>query len=91
MDPSTIKVKNSKGEEEEILYAPKRIKDIVTECYILSRKLHTSYNDIMQITPLERSWLLQLVAQENEEKKKEFEKEMQEAKERIETIKSKKK
>ena len=89
LDPSTIKVKGENGKEEEVLYATKRYKEIVRECYLISKNLNTSYTDTMKLTPLERNYLLQLLLQDFEEKKKAFEKEMQETKERIESIKKK--
>ena len=88
LDPSTIKIKNEKGEEEEVLYAPRRYKELVRDCYILSRNLHTSYLDTKELTPLERNYLLQLINQERDETTKAFEKEIQENQERLEAIKS---
>ena len=90
LDPNTIKVKNEDGKEEEVLYAPKRYKEIVTECYLLSKNLNTSYMDIMKITPLERGYLIQLLRQDFDEKKKLYEKEIQESREQLELLRTRK-
>ena len=90
LDPNTIKVKDEDGKEKEILYAPKRYKEIVEECYLISRNLNTSYSDAKKITPLERSYLLQLLTRDFDEKKKLYEKEIQETRERVEALKPKK-
>ena len=90
LDPNTIKVKNADGVEEEVLYAPKRYKDIVTECYLLSKNLNTSYMDVMKLTPLERNYLLQLLKQDFDERKKLYDKEMQESREQLESLRKKK-
>ena len=87
LDPNTIKVKNEDGEEEEVLYAPKRYKDIVKECYLISKNLNTSYIDALKLTPLERSYLIQLLAQDFEEKRKAYEKEIQASREQLESMK----
>ena len=51
-------------------YAPVRIAQLVEERYQISKHLHTSYNDVGNITPLEREYLLKYIArdiqQENE-------------------------
>ena len=90
MDPNTIKVKNEEGKEEEILFAPKRYKEIVRECYLLSKNLNTSYSDVMKLTPLERGYLLQLLYQDFEEQKKMYDKEIQASREQLESAKHRK-
>ena len=45
-------------------YGPWRYKQIVKECYLISKNCNTSYTDIMNITPLERDYLLNFVADE---------------------------
>ena len=42
-------------------YAPQRIAEIVEERYLISKHIHTSYNDIGDITPLEREYLLKYI------------------------------
>ena len=45
-------------------YAPYRYKQIVTECYYISKNCNTSYTDLMKITPLERKYMLELLNKE---------------------------
>lgn len=45
-------------------YGPVRYKQIVKECYLIAKNCNTSYTDLMKITPLERSYLLQFIADE---------------------------
>lgn len=47
-------------------YAPFRYKQIVQECYYLSKNCNTSYTDLMKITPLERKYMLELLNKEAE-------------------------
>ena len=58
LDPRTT----SDGEP----YAPYRYKEIVRECYLISRFCNTSYLDIQQITPRERDYLLEFIKQERD-------------------------
>ena len=55
-------------------YGPARYKQIVKECYLISRSIHTSYNDLMEITPTERTDLLQFMAEEARRSEEETEK-----------------
>lgn len=50
-------------------YGPVRYKEIVKECYILSKNLNTSYKDILQITPLERKYLIEMLYEESQKTK----------------------
>lgn len=52
------------------LFAPERFKEIVKERYLISRFSNTSYNEVGNITPLEREYLLEFIY---DEKKKEQE------------------
>ena len=47
-------------------YAPIRYEQIVEECYAISKRINTSYNDLKQITPLERTYLLQFIRKDLE-------------------------
>ena len=47
-------------------YAPIRYRQIVSECYYLSKNCNTSYADLMKITPLERKYMLELLNKEAE-------------------------
>ena len=41
-------------------------KRIVQECYIISHRIHTSYTDLMNVTPLERRYMWELIHVEDE-------------------------
>lgn len=43
-------------------YGPYRFKEIVRERYLISREINTSYNDIGQLTPAERGYLIEFIA-----------------------------
>lgn len=43
---------------------PKRFKEIVKERYLISKNLNTSYNEVGQITPIEREYLLEFLNDE---------------------------
>ena len=47
-------------------YGPVRYEQIVEECYMISKRIHTSYNDLKQISPLERTYLLQFIRRDIE-------------------------
>ncbi len=49
-------------------------KKIVQDCYIISRNTNTSYTDLMDITPTERGYLLDLIKKESDETKEIIEK-----------------
>lgn len=39
-------------------YGPWRYNEIIKECYFISKQIHTSYNELLDITPTERRALL---------------------------------
>ena len=45
-------------------YGPHRYKEIVKECYLITRNMNTSYEEIMNMNPLEREYLLKFLADE---------------------------
>jgi hypothetical protein len=45
-------------------YGPYHLKELIKECYLISKNINTSYNDILDITPTERTYLLQFIADE---------------------------
>lgn len=42
-------------------YGPYRYKQIVKECYLISKNSNTSYTDVLKITPLERNYILEFI------------------------------
>lgn len=45
-------------------FAPVRYREIVKECYLISKNINTSYNDLMSITPTERTFMLEFLLEE---------------------------
>lgn len=45
-------------------YGPERYRKIVKECYFISKHTNTSYTDLMEVTPTERTYLIQFIAEE---------------------------
>ena len=45
-------------------YGPLRFKQIVEECYLISKNCNTSYVDILNITPAERGYLREFIVEE---------------------------
>jgi len=45
-------------------YGPFRYKEIVRECYLISKNCNTSYTDLMSITPIEKNYLLEFITEE---------------------------
>lgn len=45
-------------------YGPFRFKEIVKERYLISKNMNTSYNEVGKITPIERSYLIEFIADE---------------------------
>ena len=43
-------------------YGPTRYKQIVKERYLISKHTNTSYDDTLNITPIEREYLLEFIA-----------------------------
>ena len=54
-------------------YGPQRYKEIVQECWYISDQLHTSYADVLDLSFLERSYLIQLIAEKHEATKQAIE------------------
>ena len=77
MGPSFLDpLKTSNGQD----YGPYRYKQIIKELYIIAKNLHTSYTDLLDITPTEKHELLNLIIDENERSKEQMDKIKKEAK-----------
>lgn len=66
MDPQ----KDSNGNP----YGPTRYKQIVKECYIISKNINTSYTDLLNITPIERGYLIEFLVEDAKRRKEEMDK-----------------
>nr|DAE19052.1 MAG TPA: hypothetical protein [Siphoviridae sp. ctiOl67] len=56
------------------LYAPERLKSIAYERYIITCNCNTSYSDTVDITPTERTYLLEFITNDLKKKKESIEK-----------------
>ncbi len=45
-------------------YAPVRFKELVKECYIISKNCNTSYTDLLNVTPVEKNYMLEFIMEE---------------------------
>ncbi len=61
---------------------PKRFKEIIEECWFISKNINTSYTDILQISPLERKYLIDVIKESNRIEKEEWDKAIRESKEK---------
>ena len=59
-------------------YAPQRFKEIVRECYFLTRNANISRKDVMDMTPTERSYFIEFVLDEAQKTKEHMERVAQE-------------
>lgn len=50
-------------------YGPTRYRQIVKERFLISKHCNTSYNDVGEMTPTERIYLLQLISEDLERTK----------------------
>lgn len=58
----------------------RRFKEIVEDCWFISKSINTSYTDVQQITPLERKYLIDIIKESNRIEKEEWDKTIQESK-----------
>lgn len=54
----------------KIPYGPTRLKEIIKQNYMISKNCNTSYIDVLQLTPIERNYLIEFIVQEAEDAKK---------------------
>ncbi len=79
----SLKIKGANGEDKEIPYGPWRYKRIIEECYYISHQIHTSYNDLLKVTPRERTYMLKFISEELQKQKESIEKVKQQTQENI--------
>ena len=63
--------KNLKTKDNK-LFAPQLFKKIVNDCYLISKFIHTSYTDVLDITPMEKNTLIEFIKQDNDAENKRF-------------------
>lgn len=61
-------------------WGPERYKSIVKERYLISKNLNTSYNDVGNITPTEREYLLSFIDEDLKRTKDMLDKQMEKSK-----------
>ena len=59
---------------EEMPYGVWRFNQIVRECYFISDNIHTSYKDLLDITPKEKSLLINYINEKHKAEKEALEK-----------------
>lgn len=60
----------SNGED----YGPIRYKQIAKERWYISKNLHTSYNEVGELTPIERNYLIEFTLEDLDREKESMEK-----------------
>lgn len=55
-------------------YGPWKFKEIVRECYLISKNTNTSYTDVLNMTPLERKFVIDLLIEETNKTREALEK-----------------
>ena len=49
-------------------YGPVRYKELVDECCIISKNINTPYNDVLQLSPTERTYIIRFLIKEAEQR-----------------------
>lgn len=63
-----------KTEDGEMPYGVYRYQEIIDESYIISKVIHTSYVDILDISIRERDRMIELINEENRRNKEDLDK-----------------
>lgn len=53
-------------------YGPARYEELVKERYVISSVTHTSYNEVGQMTPTERNYIIKYIIDERERQKEQL-------------------
>lgn len=59
------------------LFIPQLYRKLVNDCYLISKFIHTSYTDILDITPMERNYLLDFIKEDNDKENKKWQESLQ--------------
>jgi hypothetical protein len=54
-------------------YGPWRYKQIVRESYIITKNTNTSYSDVLDMTPVEREYLIEFLAEDFKKQQEQIE------------------
>ena len=55
-------------------YGPWRYKQIVKECYIITKNTNTSYSDVLEMTPAERECFIEFIAEDFKKQQEQIDK-----------------
>ena len=61
-------------------YGPFKFKALIKELYVISKNCHTSYTDLLNITPTEKDELINLIVEDSKRQTEAWEKQKQAAK-----------
>lgn len=48
----------------KIPYGPRRFKELVKECFLISKNINTSYNDVLKMSCTEKDYILSFLVEE---------------------------
>ena len=51
-------------------YGPFRYKQLVHECYAIAKATYTPYSDVLQMTPIEREYIIEFIKSDNDRQTK---------------------
>lgn len=54
-------------------YGPIKFKQLVQDCYLISKNINTPYSDVLNMTPTERNYILNFLVEEAHKMQKELE------------------
>lgn len=63
-----------KTDNGEMPYGVYRFNQIIEECYVISKVIHTSYLDLMDISVMEKDKMLEFINEENKRNQEELDK-----------------
>ena len=52
------------------LFNPQLYRKLVNDCYLISKFLHTSYADVLNLTVIEKNYLLDFIKEDNDRENK---------------------
>lgn len=58
-------------------YGPAHYKELVKQLYFISSNIHTSYEELKNITPTEREYLISFIADNAKKQKEQWEKNLE--------------
>ena len=59
------------------LYCPQVFRKIANDCYLISKFIHTSYNEVLELTVMEKNYLLDFIKEDNDRENKRLQESLQ--------------